>query len=210
MNNNFFIPKIILYCKKLRKMNIKEIFINWYENWKLSIHKRMHPNDILTERQKLVFSAFVDGLNDNNCIRFLSVDDGTYDKKYIVSKDYFITGEANLFITLITKGVDGDSKCNIVNHHYLYDENFPMNTTSKMNKMFEKAVIRDRAKMETAMNKNATNSLTQILLDFRGRMKEQTKLMDQSELITDEQTVTIPEQLITQKKKINKQSSEKS
>ena len=172
-------------------MNIKEI----YRNWKNSIDKRMHPNDVLTQRQQLVFSAFVDGLNDNNCIRFLSVDDGTYDKKYIVSKDYFITGEAELFITLITRGLDGYSKCNIVNHHYLYDENFSVNTTRKMNKMFEKAVIRDRAKMETAMNKNATNSLTQILLDFRERMKEQTKLVDESELITDEQTVTLPENL---------------
>ena len=100
-----------------------------------------------------------------------------------------------MFITLITRGLDGDSKCNIVNHHYLYDENFSVNTTRKMNKMFEKAVIRDRAKMETAMNKNATNSLTQILLDFRERMKEQTKLVDESELITDEQTVTLPENL---------------
>lgn len=154
----------------------------------------MYPDDTLSERQQLVFSIFVDGLNDDNCIRFLSTDDKTNgpDKKFIVSKDYFLTGDANLFITLITKSIDGDSKCNIINHQYLYDVDFPQNTTTKMNRMFREAVKRDRTKMEKAINKNVTNSLTQILIDFKERVKKQTKLVDESEMIKDDQTITLP------------------
>ena len=173
-------------------MNIKEFFKNWYENQRKSISKKMFPNDVLTQRQQLMFSAFVDALNDNNCVRFLNVPDGP-DIKYIISKDYFTTGEATLYIKLMTKGIDGDSKLNIVNHHYLYDENFLQNTTRKMNRMFKQAVIRDRNHMDISSNKNSTNSLTQIILDFRERMKEQIHPMDESEMIRDEQTVTLPD-----------------
>lgn len=177
-------------------MNIK----NWYQNWKNSINKKMHPDDILTDRQKLVFSIFVDALNDSNCVRFLDVDQGGIDKKYIVSKDYFINGEAESFITLVTKGLDSESKCNIVNHKYLYDEDFPTNTTIKMNRMFKAAVRRDRAKMEASRMKNSTNALTQILIDFRERMKTQMIPLSDDELIKDEQTVIIPETKIDKKR----------
>ena len=61
-------------------MTLKEIIKNWYHNWRRGISKKMFPNDPLTERQQLVFSAFVDGLNDNNCIRFLNCSDRNKDK----------------------------------------------------------------------------------------------------------------------------------
>jgi hypothetical protein len=185
-------------------MNLKEYIKTRYKNWRSSINKRMYPNDVLTDRQKLVFSVFVDALNDSNCVRFLDVEeDERIDKKYIVSKDYFMSGEAELFITLITKGMDGDSKCNIVNHEYLYDEDFPVNTTRKMNKMFKAAVRRDRSMMELSMNKNSTNTLTKILIEFRERLKTQIIPFEEKDLIKDDQTVSIPE--IPNKKKYVKQ-----
>lgn len=172
-------------------MNIKEYFKNWYQNWKKSLNKKMFPDDVLNERQQIGFSIFVDALNDSNCIRFLNIEGvNNIDKKYIVSKDYFVTGEAQLFITLISE-IDGNSKMNIINHEYLYDIEFYSNTTRKLNKMFKEAVKRDRAKMEEAMNINVTNSLTQILIDFKERMKKQVKPMAEDELIKDEQTVII-------------------
>jgi len=189
-------------------MNIEIWIKDVYHNWRKTINKKMHPDDVLTDRQKLVFSIFVDALNDSNCVRFLDVeDDRGLDKKYIVSKDYFVTGEAELFITLITKGIDGDSKCNIVNHQYLYDEDFSVNTTRKMNRMFKSAVRRDRSKMEASRMKNSTNTLTQILIEFRERMKSQIIPFSDEELIKDEQTVIIPEVVKIPRKRNQEQKS---
>lgn len=174
-------------------MKITEYFTNWFSNWKKSLHKKMYPDDTLSPRQQIGFSIFVDALNDSNCIRFLNIEGiNNVDKKYIVSKDYYLNGDANLFITLISE-IDGGSKMNIINHEYLYDIEFGANTTRKLNKMFKEAVKRDRHKMEQAMMANSTNTLTQILLDFRERMKSQVIPLSDDEIIKDEQTVIIPD-----------------
>ncbi len=190
-------------------MNIGYWIKDVYHNWRKTINKKMYPDDALTDRQKLVFSIFVDALNDSNCVRLLDIEDGGgLDKKYIVSKDYFLTGDAELFITHITKGLDGDSKCNIVNHEYLYDEDFPVNTTRKMNIMFKKAVRRDRAMMDFSMNKNSTNTLTKILIEFRVRLKTQIIPFEEKDLIKDDQTV-ITEQVKPITKKRNQEQKSK-
>lgn len=153
-----------------------------FEKLKQKWEKKLYPDDNLSDRQKICLDIFVTGLNDDNCIRFLNIEGNGIDKKYIISKDYFINGNAELFITLISN-LDGDSKCNIINHTYLYDIEFPTNTTTKMNKMFREAVKRDRSKMEKAMDQNVTNSLTQILLDFQSKMKSNVKLLSDDEII---------------------------
>lgn len=188
-------------------MNIRYWIRDIYHNWRKNINKKMYPDDVLTDKQRLVFSIFVNALNDSNCIRLLDIEDRGLDKKYIVSKDYFLNGEAELFITLITNGMDGNSKCNIVNHEYLYDEDFPVNTTRKMNKMFEASVRRDRAKMEISRMKNSTNTLTKILIEFKE--KKQIISYSDDELIKDEQTVIITEQVKPITKKRNQEPKSK-
>lgn len=166
---------------------MKNETMNWFKRWKLkwsnSIEKKLYPDDILTERQQIGLDIFTNSLNDNNCVRMLNIPGLDEDKKYIVSKDYFIDYNPEMCITFITT-LEGDSKCNIVNHEYLYDVTFPVNTTFKLNKMFKQAVVRDRSKMEGAFNKNSTNSLTKILQELLIKMKSSASPLSEDEIIT--------------------------
>jgi len=153
-----------------------------FKNLRNKIWSKIDPEDNLSERQKIGLNIFKTELNDDNCIRILNADS---DKKYIISKEYFINGNAELFITLITD-IDGKSVCNIINHNYLYDINFPEKTTNIINNLFKEAVKRDRAKMESVINKNVTNSLTQILKDCQEKILSKAKMLSAEEIISNE------------------------
>lgn len=157
---------------------------NFLNKWRLSIQKKMYPDDILTEKQQIGLDIFITGLNDDNLIRFLNADDNK-DIKYMVSKDYYLNGgdDVETFITFFTKSLDGDSQLTVVNHNFSYDFDFPQSTTSQMNKLFKEAVKRDRYKMENTVNKQTTNSLTQILRELREKQKANARPLDESEFI---------------------------
>lgn len=160
-----------------------KIQILW-RNTKRRFYKKLDgPTDVLTEKQKIGLGIFITGLNDEKNIRFLSSDDGTPDKKYIVSKDFFMNNDVETFITFINYSMT------VVNHTWSYDIDFPKKTGDEMNKMFQRAVRRDRSKMERTVNKNVTNSLTLILQNFQKRQIENAKFVSDNEKISSNQKI---------------------
>jgi len=149
----------------------------WFRKWKKNLWEKFDQPDKLSDEQKTALSIFITGLNDDNNVRILSINKGV-NKKFIVGKDYFSTGNSETFITLETNTVDGDGVCSIINHEYLYPFSFPKKTTSKMNYMFMKAVIRDREKMENIIAGNIKHSLKTILMDFQRRQQLSVKMSD--------------------------------
>ena len=154
-----------------------------------SFHKKFDgPVEILSDEQKAGIEIFITGLNDNNNIRLLSSDDNN--KKYIVSLEFYIKiFLSNLKIESLklqeneTYLVFVNEKMTVVNHIYSYDVDFPSKTVKEMNKMFERAVKRDRLKLENAVNKNKTSGLTQILLNFQKRQLENARFVADNEKI---------------------------
>jgi hypothetical protein len=155
-----------------------------------SFHKKFDgPVDVLTEKEKAGMQIFITGLNDNNNIRLLSSDDNN--KKYIVSLEFYIKiFLSNLKIESLklqeneTYLIFTGSKMTVVNHIYSYDVDFPNNTVKEMNKMFERAVKRDRLRLENAVDKNSTNGLTEILVKFQKRQNENARFVADNEKIS--------------------------
>jgi len=130
------------------------------ENFRSSIDG---PDENLSDKQKIALEIFNTGLNDDKNIRLFSAN---AEKKYIVSKDFDINSDVDTFITL------ENNIMTVVNHIWSYDISFPKKTVEKMNLIFNRAVNRDRSKMENTINKNVSKSMTLILHDFQKRQIE--------------------------------------
>jgi hypothetical protein len=172
-------------------MSIKKFLIKIQILWRKITRKYRSnlegPKEILSDKQKAGMQIFITGLNDNNNIRLLSLDN----KKYIVSLEFYIKiFLSNLKIESLklqeneTYLVFVDQKMTVVNHIYSYDVDFPSNTVKEMNKMFERAVKRDRLRLENAVDKNSTNGLTEILVKFQKRQLENARFVSENEIIS--------------------------
>lgn len=169
-----------------------EIFIlKVLKKFKKKIVEQFDPEDVLAKKNEQGFEIFLTGINDDNNIRLLNIDDqlgvkdepdtlvdaDLYKKFYIVSKDYFINYNPETFMTFLYSENKG-GWLTVVNHHWSYDFSFPPKTAEKMYNLFINSVKRDRKKMEIACNKNVTTSLSIIIKEFQDRQKLSAIILD--------------------------------
>jgi hypothetical protein len=129
------------------------------------IWKKIDKDDILGEKEQLAFDIFKINLYDKNNILYLNFNSN---KKYIVTKSYFITKDVSTFIIF-----DSDiNKLTIVNHTYKYDIDMPTKTCGVMTEMFNDQVDETREEMEKEILSNITQSLEIVLKQFKEKLEK--------------------------------------
>lgn len=153
----------------MKKVETPGIFVRMFQK----IWKKIDKDDILSEKEQLAFDIFKINLYDKDNILHLNYNS---DKKYIVTKSYFINKDVSTFIIF-------DSSINklvIVNHTYKYDIDMPTKTSGIMVRMFNDQVDESREEMEEEILSNITQSLEIVLRQFKTALEKKEKVESES------------------------------